>query len=187
MIETVGILLILILVILVGLLFVSCIAGIFKAISDQINGYRSEFWPSTTGKVISAEVKRTSDGEGGDLYKPKVRYRYQVDDKPYQSSRITFKLPNPLDNMFGGDQRLAEEAVRRYAIGREVTVYYQPNRPKKAALEPGSSSLFLMLFRVIILAGLAYLIWLAFASSNSPIAPFLYEMADYLVAQFGSS
>jgi threonine/homoserine/homoserine lactone efflux protein len=44
-----------------------------------------------------------------------------------------------------------------------------------------------MLFRVIILAGFAYLIWLFFASPNSPIAPFLYEMADYLVTQVGGN
>jgi hypothetical protein len=32
--------------------------------------------------------------------------------------KITFKLQNPLENMFGRDQRKAEEIVRKYAIGR---------------------------------------------------------------------
>ena len=182
--ETFILISIIILALLVCLLFVYCLIGIYKALSDQINGYNSEFWPSTTGKIISAEVKRVSNPEGEDLYKPAVHYKYQVNNKSYQGSRITFKLENPLDHIRGRN-RPAQEVVRQYAIGREVTVYYQPNRPKKATLEPGSRSLFLMLLRVIVLGGLAYLIWLAFASPISPIASFYYELIEYLVAQFG--
>lgn len=185
MVNTIALLSLFILALLVCLLLVRCIAGIYKAISDQINGYRSQSWPSTTGTIIFADVKRVSDGEGNDLYKPDVRYRYQVNDKQYHSRRITFKLQNPLENMFGRDQRRAAEIVRQYAIGREVTVYYQPNRPKRATLEPGHSSISLMLLQVGFLAGIVFLILLVFAWPASPIASLFYELMEYLGTLIG--
>lgn len=180
MANTIALLCLFILALLVCMLLVKCIAGIFKAVSDQINGYRSQAWPDTTGKIIFANVKRVSDGEGNDLYKPEVRYRYQVNDKQYQGNRITFKLQNPVENMFGRDQRRAAEIVQQYAIGREVTVYYQPNRPKRATLEPGHSSISLMLLQVGFLAVIVFLILLVFVWPGSPIASFFYEFIEYL-------
>ena len=185
MVNTIGLLMVIILALLVCMLLGHCIAGIYKAISDQINGYRSQAWPDTTGKIIFADVKRVSDGEGGDLYKPDVRYRYQVKGKPYQGRRITFKLQNPLENMFGRDQRRSAEIVKKYAIGREVVVYYQPNRPKRATLEPGQSSSALLLLQVGFLAGIVFLILLVFAWPASPISTFLYEFLEYLGALIG--
>jgi hypothetical protein len=180
MANTIVLICLVILALLVCMLLFKCIAGIFKAISDQINGYRSQAWPGTTGQIIFADVKHVSDGEGNDLYRPEVRYRYQVNGKQYHNRRITFKLQNPLENMFGRDRRRAAEIVKQYAIGREVTVYYQPNRPKRATLEPGHSSISLLLLQVGFLAGIVFLILLVFAWPGSPIASFFYEFIDYL-------
>jgi hypothetical protein len=94
---------------------------------------QSESWPFTEGEIISSHVKSRHGSDGGTSYSAAVRYEYEVDGATYVSRTISFgsKL------YFGRSS--AQDVVAMYPAGEKVTVYYNPNHPKIATLEPGIS------------------------------------------------
>jgi hypothetical protein len=94
----------------------------------------SSSWPTAAGAVISSEVSHSTDAEGGDSYSPEVDYQYQVDGQNIINDQIKFG-ENSYDS-----RRRAEEIAANYPVGRQVTVYYDPEQPDKAVLEPGVSA-----------------------------------------------
>ncbi|MDX2212037.1 MAG: DUF3592 domain-containing protein [Oculatellaceae cyanobacterium bins.114] len=86
-------------------------------------------WQTTSGKVISTMMKEQRV-KTRLVYQPKVRYEYVVDRNWYQANRIRVG-----DRWGGSDFAKAEEQLRRYQPGTEVTVYYNPRRPQDAVLE----------------------------------------------------
>lgn len=92
-------------------------------------------WPTTEGIIISSDVIKTkgaSPGDDPDSWHPQVRYRYFINGAEYLSDRIeVFNIAN------GNTSRFAEKAVSRYPPGMQVKVYYYPEYPAFAVLEPG--------------------------------------------------
>lgn len=92
----------------------------------------SEAWPTVPGVVTHSEVaSHTSDGKR--MYRPDVRYDYEVDGRRYEGSTV----------WFGGDYSSsssggARKVVARYPPGREVAVSYDPEAPYESVLEPGA-------------------------------------------------
>jgi outer membrane protein assembly factor BamB len=82
-------------------------------------------WLRTTGRITRSHV-RFYAGAG---HVALVSYDYSVDGTWYEGKRVRF-LVGPLSR--GG----AEEIVARYPPNAEVEVYYDPDRPKHATLEP---------------------------------------------------
>lgn len=120
-----------------GLLFVVIGAAFafFGYRSYQL-GTQSKEWPVAKGSVIQSEVvKRTrTTGTGTNRrkvveYVPEVAYTYNVDGQSYRSSRITFDAVNKLN---------ARETVARYPKGKRIGVFYDPQKPDRAVLEPGA-------------------------------------------------
>ncbi|MFZ0548264.1 MAG: DUF3592 domain-containing protein [Candidatus Promineifilaceae bacterium] len=91
----------------------------------------SASWPTASGLVTSSEVSHSTDSDGNDSYSPEVDYQYQVDGQSIVNSQIKFG-----ENSYG-NRRKAEEIAGNYPVGQQVTVYYDPERPDKAVLEPG--------------------------------------------------
>lgn len=117
-------------------------------------GKQSESWPFTEGEVVSSHVKSRHDSDGDISYSAAVRYEYVVDNTTYVSRTISFgrKL------YFGRSS--AEEVVATYPVGEKVTVYYDPDNPKIATLEPGisvGSFIVLGLSAVFLIVGLWFL------------------------------
>jgi hypothetical protein len=88
-------------------------------------------WSSTTGTILMSSVQSSRSGSGGYSTHPVIVYQYQVHGQTYQSQ-----------NLRVGDKFLrvntswsAQETVDKYPIGKQVTVYYDPNNPKDCALE----------------------------------------------------
>lgn len=88
-------------------------------------------WASTTGTVLMSSVQSSHSGSGGHSTYPVIVYQYQVNGKTYQSQTLR-----------AGDKYLkvnvswqAQETVDKYPIGKQVTVYYDPNNPAECALE----------------------------------------------------
>ena len=97
------------------------------------NARASANWPAADGQIVSSEVTHSTDAEGGDSYSPEVNYTFQVNEQSYVNSRIKFG-----ENSYSS-RRKAEEIAAAYPTGQGVTVYYEPEDPRNAVLEPGVS------------------------------------------------
>jgi hypothetical protein len=92
-------------------------------------------WPQTTGRVVVSTSERRkvktadsdSDGEEEVRNFAKITYEYQVSGQKLRASRVT--IGEDLGNLE------VEETIARYPLGKIVTVYYNPRRPKQAVLE----------------------------------------------------
>lgn len=91
----------------------------------------SASWPTAEGRVVSSQVEYSTDSEGGDSYQPEVTYAYTVAGVQYSGHQIKFG-----ENSYSS-RRQAEEIAGRYSVGNSVAVYYEPENPQKAILEPG--------------------------------------------------
>jgi hypothetical protein len=88
-------------------------------------------WANTTGTVLMSSVQSSYSSTGGSSIYPVVVYQFVVNGKMIQSQNIR-----------AGDKYLkvnvswqAQETVNKYPIGKQVTVYYDPNNPAECALE----------------------------------------------------
>ena len=87
-------------------------------------------WPTTDGLVVSSYVDEHGILEDT-TYSPVVIYDYDVDGAHLQGNRVT-------SSTFRSSERSwAEEVVNRYPVGEVVLVYYDPENPGNAVLEPG--------------------------------------------------
>lgn len=121
------------------------LAGIVVTILLLVQADESSGWPSTPGKVIESKVEQQRSGGGrqldldgpvmeGNVYTwaAEIRYEYSVEGKDYVGSRIQ------LDDMDVNDRSRAEGIAAGYPVGKEVDVYYDPDRPDIAVLVPGT-------------------------------------------------
>jgi hypothetical protein len=95
---------------------------------------QSKDWPSTTGIIIStgvSEVLKASDHYETEL-KPQICYAYKVGDDSYMSSRIGI-----MPNSSAISSATASKLTIKYPKDAQVSVYYNPDRPSQAVLEPG--------------------------------------------------
>jgi len=117
------------------------ILGAFM-ITVGVNNYRdgkaTDSWPATNGLVLSSVVKedsRTVRDNGRTrtetTYEPIVRYEYTVDGTVYSGGDITA-------GGYGGGLDRAYRVTGRYPVGIDTTVYYDPDHPDRAVLEPGA-------------------------------------------------
>lgn len=86
-------------------------------------------WPTTTGTVIGTRMDERRV-KTRIVYQPKVSYEYVVNQTRYQSERSFIGDGWNAENLL-----TAEQQLRRYRLGTEVKVYYNPRRPKDAVLE----------------------------------------------------
>ncbi|QDT88510.1 DUF3592 domain-containing protein [Gimesia algae] len=90
-------------------------------------------WPVTTGEVLESDVKsHRSSNSKSSTYSAHVVYRYQIEDKNYEAQTVWFG-----SDISTSDKSLAENTVKKYPVNQSVTVYYDPQHPVAAVLEPG--------------------------------------------------
>jgi hypothetical protein len=84
-------------------------------------------WIETEGRIMHSEVQlgRPGSKEGAS---PIIRYEYQVGSQRYDSSKFS------VDNFSGGVGH-CRALVRRYPLGQNVKVFYNPDNPEQAVLE----------------------------------------------------
>jgi hypothetical protein len=118
------------------------LGGIFLALGIGIsfwgwnilqNAKASASWPTTQGNVTSSDVSYSSNAEGGESYSPEVIYRYTANNQQYENHTIKFG-----ENSYSSSRK-AENIASGYPVGKEVTVYYDPEDPARSVLEPGVS------------------------------------------------
>jgi len=93
----------------------------------------SNNWPSVEGEIVSSSIGTRKGGEGGIYYEPLITYSYNVEGRDYQGNRVF--IGHDLAYDFG--KKWTEEKVSNYPIGTNMAVYYDPDSPELAVLEPG--------------------------------------------------
>ena len=94
----------------------------------------SASWPTAEGVVTRSEVTRSTDSDGGDSYSPEITYTYTVNNEQLANKTIKFG-----ENSYSSRKK-AEGIANSYPVGKNVTVYYDPQQPEKSVLEPGVSA-----------------------------------------------
>ena len=102
-------------------------------------------WPTVEGVITFAELSRTQNSEGNDMYFANIEYSYTVEENEYTESTIsTADGTTSMKNMI-------KKQLRKYAKGTKVTVYYDPEFPNTAVLEPGAGFIFGLLLKLPLL------------------------------------
>ena len=91
----------------------------------------SEAWPAVEGVVIESTV--AAQREGRQLYRPMVRYRYEVGGERYEGSRIQWAAASAGYRKYTRARRILDS----YRSGHAIKVHYDPKRPGVAVLNPG--------------------------------------------------
>jgi hypothetical protein len=91
----------------------------------------SEAWPKVEGVVLDSAVVAIRDG-GRQLYRPVLRYRYEVGGERYEGSRIKWSAILEFRKF-----SRARAMLDAYRSGQKVAVHYNPKRPGIAVLQPG--------------------------------------------------
>ena len=93
-------------------------------------GKKSVTWPAVKGKMTHARAVPTTVNKQQE-YQLSVKYRYTVDGKSYTGERVTVS-----DN-YQKTRSLANEVLKKYPVGGEVSVYYNPANPGSSVLKTG--------------------------------------------------
>lgn len=83
-------------------------------------------WPTVTGLIEACEPT----SEVNDLL-PDIIFSYRVNDRDYRRS---FEFPEGTHPL----PEFTRSYMERYPVGKKVEIYYDPENPQNATLEPGS-------------------------------------------------
>ena len=133
---------------LFGIAFIGMGVFVGKVQLDRIIRQRSIVWQTTTGTVLSSEVRHQGKGYGAH-----VSYRYVVDGKTLVNDKLS---PTEYTTSIHSD---VVRHVAKYKPGAEVVVHYNRANPSESLLEPaGGTEYALLLFPIpFILFGLVAL------------------------------
>ena len=98
---------------------------------------QSREWPTADGTIVLAELSPRPGAppdSWGDL---RFRYTYSVAGTAYEGERISLFGTK---GVYGSPREMQEAIVAKYPPGRQVKVYYDPEDPRAALLEPGGYS-----------------------------------------------
>ncbi len=98
----------------------------------------SKAWPSTPGEIVSVtieEQKPISEHDRHPTYRPIVAYSYSIGGKSFGGQHRKFND----DVIVYGSEEKAQAAIAQYPVGQKVKVYYEPDNPRNAVLEPGKA------------------------------------------------
>lgn len=112
-----------------------------------IDSYRSYSWPSANGTiigpVIEKEMRHVRRFTTEMRYFGRLRYKYKVNGKEYQSKITDYGGGKPRETR---EQSLND--VYDYKPGAKVTVYYDPKDPWTAVLTPGFATHRILAFSI---------------------------------------
>jgi hypothetical protein len=97
-------------------------------------GFSSGSWPSTTGRIVNLNLSSPWWDEESIGYHLRAEYTYTVESETYRSYRVSFGHRTYFSKKHASDQ---------FPLGKEVEVYYNPENPANAVLEPGMKNLFM--------------------------------------------
>jgi hypothetical protein len=120
---------------LFGLVFLLVGGFVARAQLLRIMHQHSIEWQTTTGTVLTSEVR---DEDGGHYY-PHVSYRYVVDGKTLVNDKLS-----PTEYTTSVHSDVVRHAAK-YKPGADVTVHYNRANPSESLLEPAGKTEYAML------------------------------------------
>jgi len=112
--------------------------GLFALIRGSVHyrtGKASATWPAVEGQVVVATVDKSdstdSDGMTTRRYSPRVVYSYTIGANNTAAIRSVGTWTYP--------SHARDAAKLKHQTGQRVSVYYNPDNPAQAVLEPGST------------------------------------------------
>lgn len=107
------------------------IAGLVYFVRRFGAAWAMRHWPRTCGRVITAEMRRgkKKSSDGSILYDPVLRYSYTVGQLTFESSSFTHRTVS-------NAAHLASQFITRIQKNAEVPVYYHPQNPAEAVVQP---------------------------------------------------
>jgi hypothetical protein len=99
---------------------------------DLQNSLVSQRWPTTTARVLESRLD-VRDADDGKLYRPFIRYRYRIDGALLNGQRYRWSYTN-------FTARDAQLALSQLPVGKNFTLYYNPNNPSQSVINPHLSS-----------------------------------------------
>lgn len=129
---------------ILGPIFVLVGFGVYYFLGGSFKeAYASRSWPTVQGQVTHSEMTQHHDSDGV-MYGTDIAYDYTVDDQQYTSYRVAL-----LDGTTSV-RKSVQDTLKRYPAGGTVTIYYDPEDPSSAVLEPGFTGGVLLLGSFII-------------------------------------
>lgn len=86
-------------------------------------------WPTTQGKILSAEIVERIDDENGKSYQTKILYNYSVNDTTFTADVLW-----PGFSTRNYDIGFALQIRDRYPAGSAVPIFFNPEKPDEAVL-----------------------------------------------------
>ena len=125
-----------------GILFtLGGIAGIGYGTMTVLHASRMKNWPTAEAIIISSKVRvQTPDSGGSSTYIAEIRYRYEIAGRLYTSDRLASA------NYGTNNSSRAHGQVRKHAAGKKVAVYFDPDDPSYAVLDPKWDKIYLLAF-----------------------------------------
>jgi Protein of unknown function (DUF3592) len=124
-----------------GAAILVAILGVTSFVRTRRLASASTRWPSVSGTVTTSSVVEEQIEDDGDndnstrrmvyRYQIDLRYAYRVNARDYVGTSAGFGW-----TAIYGEREGAETAAGRYAPGDNVPVYYDPDHPATAVLEP---------------------------------------------------
>lgn len=111
-----------------------------KPILDKAKA--STNWPTVDGKVIESKLKRRKKSREKDTYEAVVIYQYEVDGESFEGDSVWA-------GQYSSSSRSSmQKIVSQYRVGADVSVYYSPDDPYEAVLQPGAFASSYMVFGI---------------------------------------
>lgn len=142
----------------VGLGFiVGGVAGIAVVLLLNRQGRASLHWPRAPGRITRSWVEATANSE----YRSHIGYEFQVEGCRYEGDTISF-MGKTMSGMTDTYEQYRAE-ILQHPVGLEVDVFYDPDRPRAAVLQRGTSIGAVVIACVVCLAliaaGLVVFLW----------------------------
>lgn len=117
-------------IVLIAFGVIAIVIGAIPYIVQFRQGLRadaSKKWPTSHGTVTASALERLPDKKW--RYRAAVQYAYRAGGKNYQASRV----------FWGGNEgreKHMASVIETYPVGAKVRVFYDPNDPAEAVLNP---------------------------------------------------
>jgi hypothetical protein len=144
------------LVVLGAITLLSC----YVMLPQYLRANESAFWPQTQG-VITTSHLATGYFKGMKGYYGVIEYDYSVGATRFHGTRLSF------NRVHLAVQSAWQPVVDSYPVGKQIIVYYDPQTPSFAVLEPGlhheMHDMFILAIALITLSAATFL-WVLLAT-----------------------
>ena len=94
----------------------------------------SKNWPTTLGTITFSDISQHTNTDGNEMYAASINYDYTIADQSYIGDRVSLSSNGESTSSI----REVKKTLKTYPVDAQVTVYYDPELPNNAVLEPGA-------------------------------------------------